>query len=77
MTGTIARNDSDGVQVQLVNGYSVLLAYDWENDNTTGTLPVKPLDNDSSTIMCPNINKGTTVRSLCIVRIIIDAYYNR
>ena len=53
VTGAIARNNSEGVTVDLakVTCYNEVLAYDWESDNTTGTLPVKA-DIDSTIEAC-------------------------
>ena len=38
--GTIDRSNSAGVIMELTC-YSEVLAYDWESDNSTGTLPVR------------------------------------
>ena len=40
--GTIARNNTVGMMVELVatSGYDELVLYDLENDGTTGTLPI-------------------------------------
>ena len=55
VTGTIARNNSAGVTVELASVTYKTLAYDWENDNSIGTLPVR-VDSDYSSIeICPTI----------------------
>lgn len=49
VTGTIARTNLNGVVVELANGYNEVVVYDWENDNTTGILPIRKID---TTITC-------------------------
>ena len=43
VTGTISRNSTDGVTVELadVNRFSEISASDWELDNSTGSLSVR------------------------------------
>ena len=60
VTGTIARNNTEGVIVELANisCYNVLV-YDWERDGTIGTLPV-PIDSTSAIVPCPSAPAMTT-----------------
>ena len=56
VTGTIARGNSGGETVDLADPscFSEVLAYDWESDNTTGTLPIRRQVNSSITGSCPS-----------------------
>ena len=52
LNGTIDRSNSGGAGFD-INSYSELLAYDWEIDNTTGTLSVREDISDSTFNECP------------------------
>ena len=54
ITGTIERTSSGGdlVTISNIGCYKEVLAYDWEDDNTTGTLPIR--ENFSSNETCLN-----------------------
>ena len=53
ITGTIERTSSEGdlVTISNIGYYKEVLAYDWESDNTIGTLPIR--GNINSNEMCP------------------------
>ena len=53
ITGTIKRTNSEGdlVTISNIGCYKAVLAYDWESDNTTGTLPIRGNINSNET--CP------------------------
>ena len=53
ITGIIKRTSSEGdlVTISNIGYYKEVLAYDWESDNTTGTLPIR--GNINSNEMCP------------------------
>ena len=53
ITGTIKRTSSEGdvVTISNIRYYKEVLAYDWESDNTTGTLPIR--GNVNFNEMCP------------------------
>ena len=62
ITGTIRRTSSEGdlVNISNIGYYKEVLAYDWESDNTTGTLPIR--GNINSNKICPiagNYNDST------------------
>ena len=61
VTGTIARSNSIGVIAELADGntYSEIFAYDWENDNSSGSLPV--LESILSIETCPITTTATII----------------
>ena len=53
ITGTIRRTSSEGdlVTISNIGYYKEVLAYDWESDNTTGTISIRGIINLNE--MCP------------------------
>ena len=53
ITGTIRRTSSKGdlVNISNIGYYKEVLAYDWESDNTTGTISIRGIINLNE--MCP------------------------
>ncbi len=72
VTGAIVRSNSEGVTVELptLDGYNEVLAYDWESDNSTGTLPIKVMGSK----LCPItaiITTGTPMNFMVSKELII------
>ena len=63
--GTILRSNAEGMIVELADdlNFIEMVAYDWESDGTTGTLPVQV--NSSSTTICPVADTTTDSKSDC------------
>ena len=53
ITGTIKRTNSEGdlLNISNIGCYKEVLAYDWESDNTTGTISIR--ENINSNETCP------------------------
>ena len=66
ITGTIERTSSEGDVVAIFNigCYKEVLAYDWESDNTTGTLPIRGNINSNET--CPITSIITNISNIII-----------
>ena len=51
ITGTIERTNSEGVVINDATCFREILAYDWENDNSTGSVSI--MRDTSSLLGCP------------------------
>ena len=73
ITGTIERTNSEGLVIELHNAscYSEVLAYDWERDNTTGSLPIRGQITSLAVVpVCPTLN-GNCRHNQCIMMTLI------
>ena len=71
--GTIERTNSEGLAIELHNAsyYGEVLAYDWERDNTTGSLSIRGCITSLAIVVCPTLN-GNCKHNQCIIMTLIQ-----